>query len=398
MLVDPKSKSKKIILIIILTSVLSLSIIISLPLFLNRNNAPDEIIPTPEYHYLSGNLYDTINENDFSFQNKSIINLNSTLVYENRVESIATGYDFLEASWNGTDYVLNNTCVFNYNYNDSFINSVEFYTDYFARSSSNMPPVDWYFWNFSSSEFQYNRTTTWGLSKTLGYDYYSIGKIMVRIFSYSNETFSIIRKFSSTFDYDVYRGKEIVKYIDLGEAFQIRYNNITWDSNETFLKVKLYWSESNDNFTWSQYKIFTDFSGFGMRYITLNISVELFKESYLFNQISINYENCSYYYYHINKTIFGLVNDTIENMDSKVFNFTFLSLSTTEPVSESIIRIYNYALDQWDAFGDFSILKIQDLNVSHYFRDILGFKINLKANASAYFEMSYSIRISISLI
>jgi len=382
----------------VIASVISMSIIISLPLFFNMNNIPNEIVPPSEDHYLSGNLYDTLNENDFTFQNKTIINLNSTLSYENRMESIETGYDFLEASWNGTHYVLNNTCVFNYAYNDSFINSVKFYTDYFSRSSSNMPSIDWYFWNFSSSEFQYNRTTIWNLFKTLGPDYFNLGKIMVKIFSYSNETFSLYRKFRCEFDFDIFHGPEIVKYVDLGDATQIRYNNITWDSNETFLKVNFYWSESNDNFTWSQYEILSTFSGFGMRYIRINVSVDLFKESFLFNQISINYENCSYYYYHIDKTLYGLVSDTIENMDSKVFNFTFLILSTTEPVTESTIRIYNYELDQWDAFGDFSVQKIQDLNVSHYFKNIMGYKINFKANSSLYFVMQYSIQISIGIV
>jgi hypothetical protein len=395
--VNPKSKSKKLVLIIVIASVISLSLIISLPLFFSRYIPPEDQI-TPEYHYLSGNLYDTVNENDFSFQNKTIINLNSTLSHDNRTESIETGYDLLEASWNGTYYVLNNTCVFDYAYNDSFINSVKFYTDYFARSSSNMPPVDWYFWNFSSSEFQYNKTTIWGLSKILVPDYFKLGKIMVRIFSYSNDTFSLIRKFRCEFKYDFFYSPEVVKYVDLGNTFQIRYNNITWDSNDTYLKVKFYWSESIDNFTWSQYEPLTTFSGFGMRYIRLNVSVELCKESYLFNQISINYENCSYYYYHLDTILYGLVNDTIENMGSKIFNFTFLILSTTEPVLESSIRIYNYELDQWDAFGDFSVQKIQDLNVSHYFKNIMGYKINFKANSSLYFVMQYSIQISIGIV
>jgi hypothetical protein len=100
----------------------------------------------------------------------------------------------------------------------------------------------------------------------------------------------------------------------------------------------------------------------------------------------------------LNDIIFGLVNDTISNPDLKAFNFTFQSLITSVPVFESIICIYNYELVQWDDFGNFSTQQVQNLNVSHYFKDLLGFSINLKANSSQYFGLSYSIHVSINYL
>ena len=368
-----------------------------IPFLFNVNPRNNNTIP-PENHFLSGYLSDVSNKNDFSIQERKIGNINSTLTLENRSESIETGYDLLEAYWNGTHYVLNNTCIFQYDYNDTFINSVEFHTDYFARSSSNMPPVNWFYWNFSLNEFQYNNTSIWGLHRVLGPDYFQDGEIKVRIFSYSNETFTIYRKFRCQFEFEVFCGPEIVKYVDLGDAVRIQYNNITYDSKNAFLRVKLFWSDSDDNSTWSQYNTITSFTGSGLRYIKINVSVELFNNSYLFDSISFNFENCSYYYYELNDIIFGLVNDTISDPDLKVFNFTFQSLTTSMPVSESIICIYNYELAQWDDFGNFSTQQVQNLNVSRYFKNILGFRINFKANSSQYFGLSYSIHVSISYL
>jgi hypothetical protein len=394
---NPKSTTWKIITIVVIALIVVSSIIFMIPFLFNVNPPNDNTNP-PEDHFLSGYLSDVSNKNDFSFQEKKIENINSTLTLENRSENLETGYDFLEALWNGTHYVLNNTCIFQYSYDDAYINSVEFYTDYFARSSSNMPPVDWFFWNFSSNEFQYNNTSIWGLHRVLGPDYFQNGEIKVNIFSYSNETFTIYRKFRCQFQYEVFCGPEIVKYVDLGDAVRIQYNNITWDSKNAFLSVKLFWSDSDDNTTWSQYNTITSFTGSGLRYIKINVSVELFNDSYLFDSISFNFENCSYYYYELNDIIFGLVNDTISNPDLKAFNFTFQSLITSVPVFESIICIYNYELVQWDDFGNFSTQQVQNLNVSHYFKDLLGFSINLKANSSQYFGLSYSIHVSINYL
>lgn len=392
-----KSSTWKLILIVVIALIVVSSMFFMFPFLFNVNPPNDNTIP-PEYHFLNGNLNNVSNENDFSFQEKKIENINSTLTLENRTENIEVGYDYLEASWNGTHYVLNNTCIFHYNYDDAFINSVEFYTDYFARSASNMPPVNWFFWNFSSNEFQYNNTSIGGLNKILGPDYFQDGEIKVKIFSFSNETFSIYRKFRCQFDYKVFCGPEIIKYVDLGDAARIRYNNITWDSKNTFLRVKLFWSDSDDNNTWSQYNTITSFTGSGLRYIKINVSVELFNDTYLFDSISLNFENCTYDYYELNNVIFGLVNDTISDPDLKIFNFTFQSLTTSMPVFESVISIYNYELDQWDDFGNFSTQQVQNLNVSRYFEDLLGFSIKFKANSSQYFELSYSIDISISYI
>ncbi|MHA1414455.1 MAG: hypothetical protein ACTSO4_17790 [Promethearchaeota archaeon] len=388
-------KSKKL-MVVFIVSVIIVSVSLG---FLFLTLITFHASPQEKYiqeYPITGNtdLNDISNKNDLILQNRTFTDVSSNLTYTNKVESKFFYGGLIDSYWNGHNWSLTYTCKISYEYNDSFINSLKY--DLTIGRSGDLTPCNVYFWNYSAGCYQFNISTVGGYVCFLDSDFYQNGEFKFKLNASSTSYFSIVPYGYCHFNYSIYISDEIILYTDLGNGYRNQYENITWNSSYDILKLSIYWCSSPNNYSWSNYEPSSNFSGFGERYIKLNLSLSVFSDTCSFD-LMINFQNCSFYYFSMNKTIGAYQNNSfnhIKDKSLKTFNLS-LNIGNSSSIFNTSIFLYNFYSLKWVYLGDFSLIEINFLNFTQYINEIDGIRICFIAESYEEFTISYTILIFI---
>ncbi|NHI91840.1 MAG: hypothetical protein EAX96_05015 [Candidatus Lokiarchaeota archaeon] len=391
-------KSKKtvyIIIIVAICSIISILLLNLIPFLLDPGFGNRSTHYLAKYH-LSGTLDNTtsINANNYTWQNLTFFNVNSSLIQTNQEKTVEMEICNYYPYWNGTYFVLSYQDAVIYEYNDSFINYV--YFNLYLNGSASAPDHYYlYFWNFSSNSFEYNSSFSSIKQVYIHPDFYQEGQIKYQVNGSSANSFLVTKNLSVDFNFSIYTGNNIVLYGDLGNGYKNILEEINWSSPYDIFTMSILWSNSSDNSSWYEAENQSTFSGFGDRYLKLNLSIEVFSDNYFFN-INVTYQNCSYYYFNLNETVSACGSNSfadVQNREQISFNLTF-SITNSTILTDSQLYIYNYSSNNWLLLGNFFLSPISNLNFTHFIDLIGGIQVRFIANATIDFTINYNFNIS----